>query len=407
MKILIVSQYFWPEHFQINTIATSLQSRGHVVDVVTGVPNYPEGRYYDGYKFIFRVKNEFWNNISLYRMPIFIRDRNSTFMIFINYLSFIFSVFFIAPFALRSRKYDLIFVYGVSPIFQSLPASFLGFLKRAPVVLWVQDLWPESAEISGHVKSSLLLDFIRKIVNFTYRRVDLILVQSKAFIPILIKSRIKKPIVYHPNTVDDSFYLIEPFDLSPIPSLDGGFNVVFAGNIGEAQSLETVVATAVRLKSHPEIKIVLFGAGSKVDWVKSEINRNGLTNLILEGRYPVKAMPVIMSKASALLLTLKKSGALALTVPNKLQAYLAVGRPIVACLDGEGSRLVDSSGAGITVPAEDDEGLFESIIKIYNMSDYDRDIMGANGRNYFKSNFDGERLTDELVQHFSSLIMTG
>lgn len=407
MKILIVSQYFWPEHFQINTIAISLKNRGHDVDVLTGIPNYPEGIFYNGYKFLFRAKKEFWNNIPIYRMPIFERGHGSTWGLLINYISFIFSLFFIAPFVLRSRKYDLIFVYGVSPIFQSIPASFLGFLKRVPVVLWVQDLWPESAKVTGHVKSKVLLNFIRKFVNFTYQRVDLILVQSKAFIPILIKSRVNTPIVYHPNTVDDSFYLRKPYDLSPIPSLEKGFNVVFAGNIGEAQSIETIVAAAVRLRAYPEIKIILFGAGSKVDWVKSEISRNGLTNLLLEGRYPVEAMPVIMSKASALLLTLKRNKILTLTVPNKLQAYLAVGRPIIACLDGEGSRLVKASGAGLTAPAEDDKRLFESIIEMYSISDADRDTMAANGRNYFKNNFDSEKLTDELILHFSRLVMAG
>lgn len=404
MRILIVSQYFWPESFRINEIAGALKARGHVVAILTGKPNYPEGKMFSGYAAL-GITKEYWNGIPIYRIPMLARGSKSAFKLILNYFSFIISGLVFAPWLVRKEKYDVIFVYGVSPIFQVIPASFLGWLKGIPVALWVQDLWPLSAEATGYVKSPFLLKLLEKFVRFTYSHVDLLLVQSKAFIEPVSKLAPNIPIAYYPNSVEKEFYSPQAISAPHIESLQSGFTVLFAGNVGTAQAMETIVAAAEKLQKYTEIEIIILGSGSKSDWIAEQIVEKKITNLHLEGRFPVETMPILMRQASALLVTLTDQPIFALTVPNKIQAYLAVGKPIIACLNGEGARLVGEAKAGVTVRAEDSEGLADAIVSLYQMSELEREQMGVNGRAYFKQHFDEEMLTTELIKHFEKLTL--
>jgi glycosyltransferase involved in cell wall biosynthesis len=403
MKILIFNQYFWPENFRINEIAEGLHLCGYEIHVMTGKPNYPSGEFFFGYRG-WGIKKDFWKNIPIYRVPMFARGNKSTIRLVLNYSSYILSSLILAPLLLRKTKYDLIFVYGVSPIFQVIPASFFGWLKGVPVVLWVQDLWPQSAEATGYIKSSLILKALEKLVRFSYAHTDLILVQSKAFIAPVSKLAPKIPVLYYPNSVDKYFYSPKKLVNLNIHSLESGFTVLFAGNVGKAQSMETIVLAAEKLLSFKEIRIVIVGSGSKIDWLSKEIKQKRLANIFLEGSYPSETMPILMRKASVLLASLKNQPILSLTIPNKIQAYLAVGRPIIASMNGEGARIVDESKAGISVRAEDPKALACAILKMYRMSDDQRLELGENGRAYFKSNFDEDALIDDLIKHFKSLV---
>jgi glycosyltransferase involved in cell wall biosynthesis len=403
MKLLIFNQYFWPESFRINEIAESINSRGLEVDVMTGKPNYPGGEFFSGYDAC-GFKKEVWKNISIYRLPIFARGNKSALRLMLNYLSYILSAILFAPLILRKKKYDLIFVYGVSPIFQVIPASFLGWLKDVPVVLWVQDLWPQSAEATGYVKSAWLLKILEKFVRFSYSHTDLILVQSQAFIDPVSKLAPKIPVLYYPNSVGKDFYTPKELDVPDIDSLKSGFSILFAGNVGEAQSMETIVSAAEELLPYEEIKIVIIGSGSKIDWISKEIKQKSLGNIFLEGRYPFETMPALMRQASVLLVSLTDQPIFGMTVPNKVQAYLAVGRPVIASLNGEGARIINEAKAGLSVPAEDAKGLAEAILTMYRMTDEERLQLGKNGRAYFKENFDEDALIDELIKHFECVI---
>jgi glycosyltransferase involved in cell wall biosynthesis len=403
MNILIFNQYFWPENFRINEIALALKARGHKIEVLTGKPNYPQGKVYSGYK-AWGVSKELWHNISIYRIPIFPRGMKSSLRLAINYLSFIIFGIFIAPLLLRKKKYDVIFVCGLSPIFQVIPASFLGWLKGVPVVLWVQDLWPQSASATGYVKSGIVLKLLEKLVKFSYTHTDLILVQSEAFLAPVKKLVPDKPIVYYPNSVDDSFYSPAKDKAPVIDSLKSGFVVMFAGNIGEAQAMETIIDAATQLSDYPEIKIVILGSGSKLDWLKMQITQNSLKNVHLEGSFSSDTMPTLMRQASALMVTLNDQPICALTVPNKIQAYLAVGKPIIACLNGEGAKVVSNAAAGFSVPAGDSNSLAKAIVSLYQMSDAERAKMGENGRAYFKRYFDERMLVDQLIGHLENTI---
>jgi len=403
LRVLVVSQYFWPENFRINEIADAMVALGHEVEVLTGKPNYPGGEIFSGYR-AWDIKREFWEKIFIYRLPLVARGGKSAVRLALNYLSYVLSALLFSPLILRKKKYDLIFVYGVSPIFQVIPASFLGWLKGVPVVLWVQDLWPQSAEATGYIKSGWLLKILEKFVRFSYSHTDLILVQSQAFIDPVSKLAPQIPVLYYPNSVDKDFYTPKELGIPDIVSLQSGFTVLFAGNVGEAQSMETIVSAAEELLAYKEIKIVIIGSGSKIDWMSKEIKRKSLDNIFLEGRYPVETMPALMRQASVLLVSLTDQPIFGLTVPNKVQAYLAVGRPVIASLNGEGARIINEAKAGFSVPAEDAKGLAKAILTMYRMTDEERLQLGKNGRAYFKENFDEDALIDDLIKHFECLL---
>lgn len=404
MNILIFSQYFWPESFRINALACALKAQGHQVSVLTGKPNYPEGKFFSGYKGL-GAQKEAWQGIPIYRIPMLARGKESAVRLAFNYLSFVLSGLLFAPFVLRKQKIDVIFVYAPSPIFQVIPASFLGWLKRVPVVLWVQDLWPQSAQATGYVRSLLLLRLIEKLVQFAYAHTDLLLVQSQAFVAPVAKLAPKQvSVLYYPNSVEDTFYAPQAIDVPHIDALQTGFSVLFAGNIGTAQSVETIVDAAKLLKDCPQINIVMMGGGSMSGWVAQRKQQHGLNNLHLVGRFPTEMMPVLMRQASVLLVTLKKDPIFALTIPSKIQAYLATARPIIACLDGEGAKLIQEAGAGLSVAAEDANGLAQAILTLYQASAQEHEAMGLRGQAYFKKHFDEQQLITVLVQHFERLL---
>ncbi|WP_031434438.1 glycosyltransferase family 4 protein [Methylomarinum vadi] len=397
-RILIFTQYFWPESFRINALARTLKAQGHEVSVLTGKPNYPEGLFFSGYKGL-GIQKETWQGIPIFRIPILARGRQNALRLALNYLSFVVSGLLFAPFVLRKQKIDVIFVYAPSPVFQVIPASFLGWLKRVPVVLWVQDLWPQSAKATGHVESALLLKLLEKLVLFSYAHTDLLLVQSQAFVaPVAKLSPVHVPVLYYPNSVEDTFYAPQAIDALSIETLQNGFSVLFAGNIGTAQGVSTIVNAAKLLKIYSQINIVMMGSGSMSDWVAQQKQKHDLNNLHLVGRFPAEMMPSMMKQASVLLVTLKQDPIFALTIPSKVQDYLATGKPIVAALDGEGARVIEESGAGLTCAAEDAKGLADAILALYHMPEKDRVAMGNNGHAYFLKHFEMGRQAKKLIE---------
>lgn len=397
MRILIVSQYFWPETFRINDLAKSLALNGIAVDVMSGKPNYPEGHVYDGFR-ASGIQIAGWSGLTVYRIPILPRGAKGAIRLALNYLSFIISGVILGPWLLRKKQYDAIFVYGVSPILQAIPALFLGRIKCAPVIVWVQDLWPESLAATGYIRSPKLLAQVRLLVSFIYRRADLLLVQSRAFIPFVSNMANGTKIIYYPNSVDDSFSSLSSEVVLPhIAALEEGFPVLFAGNIGSGQAVEVIVGAALLLKDHPQIRFVVVGSGSRREWMEQQVEALQLKNLHLPGRFPVETMPGLMRKAGALLVSLADEPIFAATVPNKVQAYMASGMPILASLNGEGARLVTEAQAGLVAPSGDAALLAEATLKMFNMTPVERDRLGNNGRTFFKLHFDHDMLTERLI----------
>jgi glycosyltransferase involved in cell wall biosynthesis len=405
VRILVVSQYFWPENFHINAIVESLSGRGIEVEVLTGKPNYPEGEIFSGYC-AWGCQHEQWKGATLYRVPLFPRGRKSSLRLLLNYISFILFGLTCGSWLVRKRQYDVIFMYGPSPILSALPAIFIGWLKGKKVILWVQDLWPESLSATGYIRNQYVIGMVRQVVRFIYRHADLLLVQSRGFEAPVRALASGTPIVYYPNSVDNIFALPSQSAPSTVSGLDAEFSVMFAGNIGAAQAMNVIVEAAILLREHTDIHFVVLGDGSCREEMLEEAQQQSLTNLHLPGRFPVETMPAFMQKASALLVTLADRPIFAATVPNKIQAYLAAGRPLIACLNGEGARLVVEAGAGLATPAEDGKALAETILRLYRLSPRERDAMGENGRCYFREHFDHDHLVEELIKHLQAASQT-
>lgn len=402
MKILVSSQHFWPEAFRINDLVQALVEQGLDVDVLTGKPNYPEGRYYPGYRG-WGCQREAWSGATVFRVPLAARGSGRPMRLVINYLSFIVSGLLCAPWLLRGRSYSAILVYGSSPILQAIPLLFVGWLKRCPVVVWVQDLWPESMAATGYVRNTAILCGVGRIVRFIYRHTDLLLVQSRAFERPVAAAAPGKPIVYYPNSVDAVFCSPASAEVPDIPGLGAGFPVVFAGNIGAAQGVEVILEAATLLRDFPDVRFVIVGDGVRRDWLLHEAQTRGLGNIYLPGRYPTEVMPGILQKASALLVTLADEPVFSVTVPSKVQTYMAVGKPIVASLNGEGARLVEEAEAGLAAPAGDAAALVNAVLALYRMRPEERDRLGANGRRYFQEHFDRGLLVDKLIDYIGSV----
>ena len=404
MKVLVVSQYFWPEGFRINEVVRTLVEKGVEVDVLTGKPNYPEGGIFDGYR-AWGTQVESWGGATVFRVPLFPRGARSAWRLALNYLSFVVTGTILGPWLLRKRQYDVVFVYGLSPILLAIPAIFLAWIKRRKLIVWVQDLWPDSLAATGYIRNQRVLRGVEWIVRWIYRHTDLLLVQSRAFQAPVAALAPGKIIAYYPNSVDAMFCEPPAADvvLPQVSAMDEGFSVVFAGNVGAGQAVGVMVEAAELLKPYPDINLVVFGQGSRWDWMREQVQARELTNLHLPGRFPINTMPGLMQKASALLVTLADEPIFAATVPNKVQAYMAAGRPILACLNGEGARLVKEAGAGLSVPAEDAKALAAAVLQLYRMSPELRAEMGVNGRRYFKENFDHNKLVNELMAHLRAM----
>jgi glycosyltransferase involved in cell wall biosynthesis len=406
MKILILTQYFWPESFGITALARSMHARGVEVTVLTGQPNYPGGVVFDGYA-AWRVCRECFDGIEIVRVPIFPRGIKSGVRLAANYLSFIVSACFIAPWMLRGRQFDAVFVYAPSPLLQALPAVWLSWLKRAPLVVWVQDLWPESLSATGFVKKKVVLDLVASAVRYIYRRSDLILIPSEGFrTPIRRLMGNADRIIYYPNAfVDESGSASLSPDLNAlVEAIAEGPSVVFAGNLGTAQALETLLGAAERVAAlQPDIRFFIVGSGSLSGWLASEIEKHKLANVFLPGRFPPQAMAPIYTAASVLLVSLRDEPIFAMTIPSKIQGYLAAGKPVIACLNGEGARIVVEAEAGIACPAGDDEALAAAVIHVCGLDDDARRKMGENGRRYADRHFGLAWLTDDLIGRLKAL----
>ena len=405
-NILIVTQYFYPENFRINTVAKLLALKGCTVTVLTGCPNYPDGKPFDGHSSLNIGLERHPDGFIIHRVPIITRGGGSSLRLFFNYLSFIISGILFGRYVLRNTKFDLVFVYAPSPIFQSLVGIYFKQLRGVPVVTWVQDLWPECLQSTGHFKNKAILNLISKAVGWTYRQHNLLLTQSKSFISSVKLKAGSVPVKYFPNPGDENLnqihlalpVLVENF------FLNSGFNIVFAGNLGTVQSLPTIVEAAEILRDNGNIRFILFGSGSLSEWLKHEIQIRGLKNIVLAGRYPPDAMPAILNRASALLVSLNHDPILNQTVPAKLQSYLSAGKPIIASLGGEGAQIVVEAEAGFVCPAQDPIALTKTIIKLNDMSQKQLDAMGASGKRYFSENFEPNMLVEELISVFTETI---
>lgn len=396
MRILIVSQYFWPENFRVNDLTEELARRGHEVAVLTGQPNYPEGQVFPAYRADPAAFARF-GDVPVFRVPVVPRG-NSSVRLMLNYLSFALSAALLGAWKLRGRRFDAIFVFQTSPITAALPAILLRRLKRAPILMWVLDLWPDTLSAIGVVKSPRLLALVGALVRFVYKRCDRILVQSRAFGPkVAALAGGDARIRYFPGWAETIFddgdapALAAP-ELAPYAD---DFKVVFAGNIGEAQDFPAILDAVDALRDTPGLRWIIVGDGRATPQVRDEIARRGLGDrIILLGRHPLERMPSFFAGADALLVTLRKEPIWSMTIPGKVQSYLAAGKPLLAMLDGEGGKVIEEARAGLVAPAGDGRALASQVERLMALGAQERAGMGRNGVRYGRREFDRGRLVD-------------
>jgi len=402
MKVLIVSQYFWPENFRINDLASELNILGHDITIITGYPNYPEG---DVFSEFIKDKNFYsnYNGVDIIRIPILARGKNN-FKLVLNYLSFIFSASFLGLWKLRNKNFDIIFVFEPSPITVGLPAILFKKIKGAPMIFWALDLWPENLQVMGVIKSKILISFFSWLASFIYRNSDLILGQSKGFVDrISTYCHDSKNVKYFPSWAEE-VYSDESFVLAPeVDYRDDLFNIVFAGNIGEAQDFPSILDAAENLKDE-KVRWIILGNGRTYQWVNDEISKRKLeSSVILLGQFPIERMPSFYAHAQALLVSLKSDKLLSLTIPAKVQSYLLANIPIIGMLDGDGARVIKESKGGILSPAGDSFSLANSIRSMIMMDEKKINNMVENGKKYAQDEFDRVRLIKLLESWMKDL----
>lgn len=407
MRLLVVSQYFWPENFRINDLVAEFVKRGHEVTVLTGWPNYPDGKFFPDFLEHRDQFNEY-KGAKVIRVPMIPRGHGGAWLLF-NFISFALSATFFGLWRLRTKKIDVIFAYEPSPITVGIPAAVMRIAKKAPFSFWILDLWPETLQALGVVRSRFLLNLIGHMVSSIYKQCDLILAQSKSFIPQIARyAGVSRRVEYFPSWAESVFDLHDVVAAPEVPVKSGSFNIMFAGNIGESQDFPAILDAAEQLKGHADIRWLIVGDGRMAEWVTAEIKKRALEPAVLMlGRYPVERMPSFFLHADALLLSLKDEPIFAMTIPGKLQSYLAAGIPVLAMLNGEGSDVIHHADAGLTCPAGDHAALAEVVLKLSSMLPEERKMMGLRGKTLSQNDFGRDKLIDKLEVWLEELQIRG
>ena len=373
-------------------MVVGLKNRGHKVTVLTSLPNYPKGALFKDFKLQPKKYSDF-NGVEVFRVPTILRGNNKVKLV-LNYLSFALSASTIGVYKLRKYNFDIIFVFEPSPITVGLPAIMFKKIKKVPIIFWVLDLWPDTLQAIGVVKSELIIKLIGSLVSFIYNQCDLILGQSKSFLPHIKKYTKHDSIAYFPSWAELEFSKINDENFYKKKSK---FNIVFTGNIGEAQDFPAILDAIELLKVNPNVHWIFVGDGRLLPWVESEILTRELSSYVtIEGQHPIEKMQDFFAQADALLLSLKDEPIFSMTIPGKLQAYLSSGKPILAMLNGEGAKIIEESGCGLTSRAGDSAALVRSVSALIKMNAKDRKEMGLKGLKFSKDQFNRDSLIDKL-----------
>lgn len=395
MKILVVSQHFFPEQFRVNDLCYSLAERGHSVTVLTGLPNYPKGKIYKGYKF-FRKRNQNINNVKIKRCTLIGRG-NSTIRLGINYLWF---AFFASMKALFMKKdFDIIYVYQTSPITMAWPAIVMKKLAKKPLVINCLDQWPISVTTGPINTDSLLYKILYKISKATYNKADLITISSspfKNYFEEVLKIK-DKGLIYTPSYAENVYDNIKTKE-------NGIFDFIFAGNIGPAQSVETIIEAANILKNNKKIKFHIVGDGlSKANCIKRAEELN-LKNVEFYDFRPVTEMKELYEMADAFMITMVDNEVVNATLPAKLQSYMLAGKPIIGAINGEVKEKIKEANCGLCCKSLDYKKFAEILQKMANSSREQIDKWSENAYNYYKNNFEKEKCIDNIEKVFNNLI---
>lgn len=396
-RLLFICQYFYPETFRGNDIAFDLVKKGVEVTVICGIPNYPKGKFFDGYG-LFKRRREVINGLKVIRIPIIPRGNGSKLQLIANYFSYFVNASLLLPFHIMcNKKYDACFVQQLSPVMMSVPGVLFKKLTGRKLYTWVMDLWPESLKAAGGISNKKILSFFEWFAKLQYRHSEKILVSSIGFSKnICAKGNYGDKILHLPNWADGALRIDEN---KKIPSFPDGFNIVFTGNVGEAQDFDSIVEAAKLLTPQDNIQFIIIGDGRKKEWVEKQIVKHHLEDLIIMlGRFDISYMPSFYEKSDCLLLCLKDNEILNLTVPAKLQSYMSAGKPVIAMINGDASELINNVKCGIAVPASNPEKLVDTLREVRSYSKNQLEEMGNNGREYCQKHYNKERIINNLYE---------
>ncbi len=391
MNILVVCQYYKPEPFAISDICEALVNEGHSVTVITGIPNYPLGKIYKGYRF-FKKRNETLNGVKIHRC-FTIGRRSGAFWRFLNYYSFSLSSTLYA--SRLKEEFDAVFVYQLSPVMMTSAALKYKKKHNKKIVLYCLDLWPESL-ISGGIKpGTFIFNFFKRTSAKIYNNVDKILITSKYFGDYFSENFGINETYLLPQYANDLF-LPEKCQKQP----DGNIDLLFAGNIGKAQSIDTIIKAAALTRDIDNLKWHIAGDGSELEVVKKETEKLKLNNIVFHGRMPVEEMPNLYALADAMLVTLKSDSLVSQTLPGKVQSYMAAGKPIIGAIIGETDTIINAANCGFCGEAQNPEQLAENVRKFIDFKD--KETLGKNARKYYEEHFSKEKFISSLENYLNS-----
>lgn len=399
-RVLIVTQYFYPENFRINELAYELVKDGYVVDALVGIPNYPKGKFFEGYGLL-KKRRESKNGVNIYRCFQFPRGaKSSNIRLSLNYLSFVFcaTIWVLFKFAFK-KKYDAIISFEPSPITQILPAIFLGKIRKTKVLSWIQDIWPDSIISSTTEKQQRVLKpILNSVTEYVYKHSDKILISSPGMKDLVCRQfNYSDKIEYVPNWSDD----FQNGHIEEVPMMPKGFNLVMAGSINDGLGIDDLIRFLDLLKDKKDINIVFIGGGSRKDYLEEYVKLHNLTNVYLLGMFPYNKMPSFYAKADAMLLTLakRKEQHLNATIPSRLQSYLSAGKPVFAMIGSGARQVIEEANCGFVAPSGDYRALAKLVLDNYQNQSLLQEL-GDNSRKVFLKQF-----TIEVgVEHFKQLI---
>lgn len=395
MRILVISQYYYPEQFRINDICKELVKRGHEVTVLTGIPNYPEGKYYKGYG-LTKKRKDIKDGVDIIRLPIVPRGKNSI-MLILNYISFVISGFFWSKFT--RKKFDKVFIYEVSPMLQALPGVWYAKRKKIDSYIYVMDLWPESIQLVTNLNNKVILKFINRIVDYIYKNCKKIFTSSESFIENIHKrGHSKNKLVFWPQYAEE-FYKPLNRDNCKIKEMNtDDFKITFAGNIGYAQGLDIIISTARILKERNiKAKFYLIGNGRAKEELIKDVEENNLQDYIkFIDKQPAEKIPEYYANADMAFITLKKNLISDEILPAKLQSYFACGVPILGSADGEIKQVIEKSKAGFCVESGNAEKLAAQIEKCISLTKEELKQMQQNSREFYEKNYEKQMLLNVL-----------
>lgn len=397
--ILVISQYFYPEQFRINDMCAEWVKRGYKITVLTGYPNYPQGKYYDGYGWFKKTKQR-WNGVDIIRIPLTARGQGSV-KLAMNYFSFVISGFF---WAISTRiKADYVFTFEVSPMTQALIGVWYSKRRKIPHYLYVQDLWPENVEIVTGIHSPLVIKPIEAMVNHIYKNCDVIFATSPSFVKE-IRKRVKhnkERVKYLPQYAEDFYKPVERKLVMEIPD-DKSFKIIFTGNIGQAQGLDILPKTAKLLKGKDNVKFVVVGDGrDKENFLKQIVDNDVQDMFVMIDRQPPERIPELLAACDAAFISFMPDPLFEKTIPAKLQSYMACGMPIVAAASGETKRIIEEARCGVCSQIGDIYGLSNNINRLINENIYE---MRINSLDYSNRKFCKTKLMGYLSGLFDNSI---